>query len=116
MPKTAADSKENFSGVGFHAARIIGWGIVLGLIIAVVMVCVDTAPYIPRLGTFEQIELNMSAEQATNLLRSNGISCDDVWVSYRCTFDDYWRVFRISFADSQAGHPVIRKTFAYKRQ
>jgi hypothetical protein len=115
MATTAMDSKEDFNGVGFHPGRVIGRGIVLGLIVAVVMICTDTAPYISRLGAFEQVELNMSAEQAANLLRSSGISCDDLWISYRCTFDDYWRVFRITFADSQADHPVIRKTLAYKR-
>ena len=96
-----------------RSGRILTRGAVAGLLIALVLIFVDLSHYLSRSHVFSTIRLGMPEEQAIALLRRNGIYCyTDPTTSYRCRFDDFWRVYTISI--SQPQHLVTRKEFAFK--
>lgn len=98
----------------YPTRKIVRLGFLLGIVLSLLVICIDVAGYLSRSQAFDRIELSAPEAQTLDALRTTGIYCDDAWISYRCTFDDYWRVYRITFSDSQPNHPVVRKTRAYK--
>jgi len=85
-----------------------------GLLIAILLIAVDLKNYVSRVSAFNKIELNMPEDVAIRDLREYEIYCGSAPTSYRCTFDDFWRTYRITIVEPQ--RVVTRKEFAYKRQ
>ena len=89
-------------------------GVLVGLLLAAAIITFDLIHFLSRASIFEKIVLNMPEAQAWDILRSNEIACPDAWISYRCTFDDYWRTYTIVFSQSEPNHPVSEKPVGYK--
>lgn len=87
----------------------------VGLLLAAILIAFDSSQFLSRSSIYEQIELGMTERQATEILYSNEIRCLDAWATYHCTFDDYWRMYTVTFDAVGADHLVVRKTIAYKQ-
>ncbi len=90
-------------------------GLLVGVLVALILIGFDIAHFLSRSNIYEQVELNTPQAEALELLRSDEVYCQDAWISHRCTFDDYWRVYTITFSETDPQHTVIRKFIAYKK-
>jgi|SRR5882672_2956247 len=94
--------------------RILARGMAAGLVIALGLIAVDLTRYLSRSYLFDAIRLGMPEEQALVLLRRSEVYCYTYpTTSYRCRFDDSWKVYTISISEPQ--HIVTRKEFAFKQ-
>lgn len=89
-------------------------GATVGLLVALLLIGFDVTRFLSRSSIMENIQLNMPEAQVWDILRSNEIECPDAWISYRCTFDDYWRSYTVTFSNSDPAHRANRKIVSYK--
>ena len=98
---------------GATTRKILFRGLVAGMLMASLLILLDLKSYVSRADLFNQIELNMPEADAMRRLQKSEVYCDVSPTSYHCTFDDFWRVYRITVSEPQ--QIVTRKEFAYKR-
>jgi hypothetical protein len=89
-------------------------GCILGGLTAVILLSVNVAKYISRSRVFDQVELNMPEDRANQILQARGIYCNSTPSTYRCVFDDFWRVYTVTISGPE--HVVTRKAFVFKRR
>jgi hypothetical protein len=80
-----------------------------------ILIGADLKNYIFRKHVYDEIEIGMNGAVADKILVSNEVFCESSQTrqSQECTFDDFWRVYKISFAEPE--YVVVRKRLIFKR-
>lgn len=96
-----------------EGVKVLLRGIAFGLAAALIPILITLGSYLSRGSAYDRIQLGMSEQSALDILWHKRIySCDSVPTSYRCSFDDFWRVYTIGISVPQ--HVVTLKAFQYK--
>jgi len=83
--------------------------------VTLILLGLDVKAYLSRSNVYAQIQIGTPGATANQILVRNEIFCDSAQTPqpHECTFDDFWRVYKISFAEPE--HIVVRKRFIFKR-
>lgn len=91
------------------------WAALATVALTLLVLAVDFNNYVCRKRVYDQIQIGTSGADANQVLIANEVFCDSsrATQSHECTFDDFWRVYKIGFAEPE--YTVVRKRFMFKR-
>ncbi len=95
---------------------ILVCGLAVGMVVNMPFFILDAREYLSRMAPFRQITLDMSQEEASNILQKNHVACaipeNPQSVNYKIEFSDFWREYAIYF--HPVSHRVVRKVLVFR--
>jgi hypothetical protein len=100
-------------GLARQLGRSILRGASIGAALAAVLIVISICSRLSRSAVFDNVTIGARDSDALTVLQKAGIDCDGLPSTYRCSFDDFWRIYRITVSGQT--HLVVRKEIIYKR-
>jgi hypothetical protein len=115
QPDTLTNIVQEHSSGQNSWKRWLLWTASTAVALTLLLLAVDIKNYLSRKRVYDDIQIGMSGADANRILLANEVFCDSSQAqqSHECTFDDFWRVYKIGF--SEPDYAVARKRFMFKR-
>lgn len=89
--------------------------VAVSVVVTILFISADLEGYVFRKHVYDQVQLGMPGAIADHMLLANGVFCESAQMQryHECVFEDFWRVYRIGFAEPE--YVVVNKRMIFKR-